>query len=312
MSPLAYAALAFLVVAGLTFLAAAVPLQRWAGVRRERLMPATSPAAPVSILRWDEQAGAAWQRSLERLGRALGPRQGPGLSRYRERLAWAGYQSPQAVPLFVGAKLAAAIACGLAYPLYGLAVQRVLPQPLAVSLILLAGAFFLGDLWLYTRIRGRRLAIVHALPDVLDLLMVCVEAGMAFDAAVARVAQQPQVRRSPLHEELLRMHLEMRVGRRRDEALRGLAARTGVPEVKAMVGAFIQTDRLGTSLGKTLRVHAESARVARRHRAEERAYLAPLKMIFPTVLFLMPSFFLVALAPGLLKLLEAFQTLAGR
>jgi tight adherence protein C len=216
------------------------------------------------------------------------------------------------VPLFVGAKLAVAIVCGLAYPFYGLMVQRALAQPVAVSLMLLAGGFFLGDVWLYNRIRARQLAIVHALPDVLDLLMVCVEAGMAFDAAVARVAQQPQVRRSPLHEELLRMHLEMRVGRPRDDALRGLGNRTGVQEVKAMVGAFIQTDRLGTSLGKTLRVHAESARVARRHRAEARAYLAPLKMIFPTVLFLMPSFFLVALAPGLLKLLEAFQKLAGR
>ena len=98
------------------------------------------------------------------------------------------------------------------------------------------------------------------------------------------------------------MHLEMRVGRPREEALRGLGERTGVQEVKSMVGAFIQTDRLGTSLGKTLRVHAESARVARRHRAEERAYLAPLKMLFPTVLFIFPAMFLVILGPAFINI----------
>ena len=105
------------------------------------------------------------------------------------------------------------------------------------------------------------------------------------------------------------MHLEMRAGRPRAEALRAFADRTGIPAVRALVGAFIQTDRLGTPLGKTLRVHAESARIERRHRAEERAYMAPLKMIFPTVLFLMPAFFLVAMAPSVLALARAFQSL---
>ena len=131
---------------------------------------------------------------------------------------------------------------------------------------------------------------------------------MGFDAAVARVAEQPETRQSPLHEELIRMHLEVRAGRPRQEALRALGERCGVEEVKSMVGAFIQTEKLGTPLGKTLRVHADSARVQRRHRAEELAHLAPLKMLFPTVFFLMPAFFLVTLAPsvlGLLKLLKA-------
>jgi tight adherence protein C len=105
------------------------------------------------------------------------------------------------------------------------------------------------------------------------------------------------------------MHLEVRAGRPRDEALRAFGDRCGAQEVKAMVSAFIQSERLGTPLGRTLRVHAESARVQRRHRAEERAYLAPLKMIFPTVLFLMPSFFLVAMGPSLLALISAFKSL---
>ena len=133
---------------------------------------------------------------------------------------------------------------------------------------------------------------------------------MGFDAAVVRVAEQPEAHGSPLHEEMLRMHLEVRAGRPREEALRGLSERTGVPEVKALVAAFIQTEQLGTSLGKTLRVHAESARVQRRLRAEERAHLAPLKMIFPTVVFLFPVFFLVSFAPAMLKVLAALGAIS--
>ena len=132
---------------------------------------------------------------------------------------------------------------------------------------------------------------------------------MGFDAAVARVAEQPETRHRPLYAELMRMHLEVRAGRPRPEALRALGGRTGVEEVKSMVGAFIQTEKLGTPLGKTLRVHADSARVQRRHRAEELAHLAPLKMLFPTVFFLMPAFFLVTLAPSVLGLLKLFKAI---
>jgi tight adherence protein C len=136
-----------------------------------------------------------------------------------------------------------------------------------------------------------------------------VEAGLGFDAAVARVAEQEELTRSPLHQELMRMHLEVRAGRPREEALRGFGERCGVQEVRSMVSAYIQSEKLGTPLGKTLRVHAESARIQRRHRAEERASLAPLKMIFPTVLFLMPAFFLVAMAPSLIGLIKSFRSL---
>ena len=114
-----------------------------------------------------------------------------------------------------------------------------------------------------------------------------------------------------MHEELHRMHLEIRAGRPREDALRDLGDRTGVEEVRRLVTAFIQADRLGTPLGKTLRVHAETARVERRHRAEARAYLAPLKMIFPTAIFLLPAFMLVAMAPSLLSLLKLFQTMGA-
>ena len=309
MDPVTYAVLSFLFVAGVSCLTGAFLLRRWFGLRAERLRPRAPGTGPASILRWEEEANNwNWlQRTLDRLGRAFGPRDKAKLSRFQQRLVWAGYQRPRAVSLFIGARIGLAIVGGSTYFLYGMIIHRAPPHLLPISVILAVFGFFLPNYWLRYRIKARQRDIVHALPNVLDLLMVCVEAGMGFDAAVARVAEQPEVRQSPLHQELLRMHLEMRAGRPRAEALHGVAERTGVDDVRAVVAAFIQTDRLGTSLGKTLRVHAESARVKRRHRAEERAQLAPLKMLFPTALFLFPVFFLVTLVPSLMRLLQTFQ-----
>jgi tight adherence protein C len=315
MNPITVILLSFVIVAGVTVLASMALLKLWPGVQRGRLAtPAGEGRRPESILRWGEQPATGWQRTVERIGRAIGSSEETAPSKYRQRLIWAGLHEPRTAVVFIGTKVALAALLGSAYFLYSSFVfLKVVPflQLLAISLILAGIGFFLPDFWLRNRIKVRQREIVQALPDVLDLLMVCVEAGMGFDAAVARVAEQPETRHRPLYAELMRMHLEVRAGRPRSEALRALGERTGVGEVKSMVGAFIQTEKLGTPLGKTLRVHADSARVQRRHRAEELAHLAPLKMLFPTVFFLMPAFFLVTLAPsllGLVKLLKGIGT----
>jgi len=315
MNPITVILLTFVIVAGVTVLASIALLKWLPVVQRGRL--ATSAGGSVreeSILRWTDQPTSGWQRTAERIGRAVGSSEGTAPSKYRERLMWAGFYEPRTVVVFVGTKIGLAVLLGAGYFFYSSFVfLRVVPfmQLLAVSLILAVIGFFLPDFWLRKRIKVRQKEIVHALPDVLDLLMVCVEAGMGFDAAVARVAEQPETRNRPLYADLMRMHLEVRAGRPRTEALRALGERTGVLEVKTMVGAFIQTEKLGTPLGKTLRVHADSARVQRRHRAEELAHLAPLKMLFPTVFFLMPAFFLVTLAPSLLGLLKILKAIGA-
>ncbi len=312
MSSLMFAALSFLVVASAGVLVGVLVLQFVPSLRRDRLMaqgPEYTGGDTGSILRFEDRAVTQWQRLLQRLGQMAEPKDVSRRSRYRQQLAWAGYHNPRTLTYFMGAKVVAALIGLVAYPLLGILQNEVQDNVTSISLVAMVVGFFLPDFWLRSRGKARQRDIVNSLPDVLDLLMVCVEAGMGFDAAVARVAEQTDLARSPLHDELLRMHLEMRAGRPREEALRALADRTGVPEVRAMVAAFIQTDRLGTPLGRTLRVHSESARVERRHRAEERAYLAPLKMIFPTVFFLMPAFFLVSMAPSVLGLVRAFRTL---
>ncbi len=310
MDPTIYALLSFGLVAGVMSIVGAILLFLWwSPVLEERMQPLTSEAKGGTILRWEQRSKAGWQRPLERLGRIFLPRDRGKLNRLGERLAWAGYHDPRALRYFLGAKVGCLILFSCAYFLVGVVIQRVLSHLLPISLFLGVLGCFLPDFWLRMRIRARQRDVLHALPNVLDLLMVCIEAGLGFDAAVARVAERPEVRGSPLHQEMLRMHLEVRAGRPREEALRGLGERTGVEEVKSMVGAFIQTERLGTSLGKTLRIHAESARVQRRLRAEERAQLAPLKMLFPTVAFLFPVFFLVTFAPAMLKLMAALKAI---
>jgi len=313
MNPITVGILSFLMVAGITFLAGMALLRWWPAVQRERLR-AAAPASdsPASILRWTGTPETTWERTAERIGRAVAGSPEAAPSKYRQRLIWAGYHEPRAVLLLLGAKVGLAVVASAGYFLYATVALRAVPGPriIAISLVLAVVGFFLPDFWLHNRMKARKREIVHTLPDVLDMLMVCVEAGMGFDAAVARVAEQPEGRNNPLHQDMLRMHLEVRAGRPRTEALRAFGERTGADEIRSMVTAFVQTEKLGTPLGKTLRVHADSARVQRRHRAEERAHLAPLKMLLPTVFFLMPSFFLVTMAPSLLGLMLLLKALS--
>jgi tight adherence protein C len=299
-------AVCFALVAGLTFVVGALLLRLLPSIRAERLAAPVAMAGTgnVSILRWEERAARDWHALVERVGRWLTPRDASLFARYRKRLIRAGFHNPSAVAVFLGSKTIIAAAGGLSYLFYGAMVQRALPNLLPLSVMLGGLGFFLPDVWLRLRTKQRQSAVNNALPDVLDMLMVCVEAGMGFDAAVARIAEQPGSKAGPLHEELLRMHLEIRAGRPREEALRALADRLGTEELRSIVGSFIQTDRLGTPLGKTLRVQAEASRVQRRHRAETRAQLVPLLMLGPTILFLLPSFMLVAMAPSLLRIFQ--------
>jgi tight adherence protein C len=309
MTMLAIAALAFALVAGVTVAIGALLLRLLPAIRADRLASATAAPEDVSILRWEDRAPREWQALVERVGRWLTPRDAGLLGRYRRRLILAGFHNPSAVALFLGSKATVAGALGFSYLVYGSMAQRALPNLLPVSIILGGLGFFAPDVWLRMRTRQRQREVTNALPDVLDLLMVCVEAGMGFDAAVARVSEQPGSKAGPLHEELLRMHLEMRAGRPREEALRALADRLGTEELRSIIGSFIQTDRLGTPLGKTLRVQAEASRVQRRHRAETRAQIVPLLMLGPTILFLLPSFMLVAMAPSLLRIFQILSTI---
>jgi tight adherence protein C len=175
---------------------------------------------------------------------------------------------------------------------------------------LLMGALFLGavfflapDYYLTLKARGRKERVRADLPDALDLLAVSVEAGMGFDASLAKMNEHMD---GPLSEEFGLTLSEMRIGESRQEALKRLAERVDADELSAFTRAIIQADQLGTSLGRILRVQAADARLRRQAAAEERAMKAPIKMLFPTVLFIFPAMFLVILGPAILNVQKLF------
>ena len=194
----------------------------------------------------------------------------------QSRLVMGGFRPPRAEPVFWGLR----VVLTAALPAVAFFGASLLGYSLFTSGV--AGAFGAGLGWITPsfyldhRIRARQHEIRRTLPDALDLLVVCVEAGMGLDAAVAKVTD-PDIMgvATPLHTEMRRMHLEFRAGRPRTEAMHALGERTGVDEVRKITAAFIQTEKLGTSLANTLRIHAETSRVQRRLRAEKAAHLVP-------------------------------------
>jgi tight adherence protein C len=179
------------------------------------------------------------------------------------------------------------------------------------SLILMvsitAFCFFLPRFVLKRMIRDRQLRITLALPDALDLTVICVEAGLALDQALMRVGEDLHHAHPDLSDEFHLVNLEMRAGKPRVEALRNLTERTGVDDIRALVGTLVQTDRFGTSVAQALRVHSDSLRTERRQRAEEQAAKTTIKMIIPLVVFVLPSIIFVTLGPAVIELVRTLM-----
>jgi tight adherence protein C len=183
------------------------------------------------------------------------------------------------------------------------------------SLFLLVGipalGFFIPRFFLKRAMQQRQMRIRLGLPDALDLTVICVEAGLALDQALMRVGEDLRHAHPELSAEFHLFNLETRAGKPRVEGLRNLAARTGVDDVKALVGTLIQTDRFGTSVAQALRVHSDSLRTERRQRAEEQAAKTTVKMIIPLVLFVLPSLIFVTVGPAIIQLLRVLRPVGG-
>jgi tight adherence protein C len=167
--------------------------------------------------------------------------------------------------------------------------------------------FLLPDMWLGNRISSRQLKIRLGLPEALDLMVICSEAGLSLDQAILKVSQELRLSQPEIAEEFGLLMLEQKAGRPREEALRSLAIRTDVDSVRALVGALIQADTFGTSIAKTLRVFSDTMRTQRRQKAEERAAKTTVKLVFPLVFFIFPSLFVVALGPAMIAMYEGFD-----
>ena len=194
----------------------------------------------------------------------------------------------------------------LAGAFFGLLIGGATRPTQAPVWALCAGAlgFLLPGMWLNGKVRQRQTSVAAELPDALDLLSVSVEAGLGFDGAIQKLTEHME---GPLIEEFELALAEMRIGEGRQEALKKMSQRSASPEMASFVRAIIQADQLGISLGRILRIQAADSRLKRQMLAEEKAMKAPIKMLFPTVLFIFPAMFIVILGPAFLNLSKIFQ-----
>jgi len=252
----------------------------------------------------------AFLKGTEHIFKPLGemiPRSPEEMGRQERRLVTAGFRRKDAPVLFYGVKLALAILLLLAFTAGGYMANNPL---LYVVLAVLLGAM-VPDFWMSRRIKKRKENIQLAIPDALDLTVVCVEAGLGLDQSLMRIGQEIRPIHRDLSDELRLLNLETNAGKSRAQSLRNLANRTEVDDLKALVAVLIQTDKFGTSVAQSLRVFSDSLRVKRRQRAEERSAKTTIKMIPPLVFFIMPSIFVVVLGPAIITLVQEFLPSLG-
>lgn len=247
------------------------------------------------------------QEVLTRFGQWL-PTNKKDSNTYSRILASAGFRK-ELVPVFIGAKIVVAmILPGLYLLFFALPSGAVLSaMTFLYALGLAVFGFLLPGFILQQIANSRHTVIFHTLPDILDLITVCVEAGISIDASLVKACGNPLFHGNPLTEEFRRVSQETRAGKPRSDAMRDMAERTMVPDVSAFVTMLIQTERFGTSLAKALRIHSDSLRTKRRQIAEEKAAKTAVKLMFPLVIFVFPALFVVLLGPAVILLSDAFK-----
>lgn len=236
---------------------------------------------------------------LKPLGEMI-PRSPEEMSRQEKRLAQAGIRRRDAPLLLYGIKIVVAIITLLILTTVPAMRLNIL---LTLLVSILIGAM-IPDLVITRLIRRRKETLQRALPDALDLAVVCVEAGLGLDQSLVRIGQELRAVYPPLSDELNLYSLEVNAGRKRSEALRNLGQRTDVDDVKSFAAVLIQTDRFGTSVAQALRTFAETMRTTRRQRAEEHAAKMTIKMIPPLVFFIFPVFFIIVLFPAVIAVIR--------
>jgi len=227
-------------------------------------------------------------------------------------LAQAGYRHLEARKVFAGARVLSTVIFGLATMLGAWKLNRRPEEMLILALLGVLVGFFVPMMVVRARQSKRQSELTLALPDALDLLVICVEAGQGLNAALLRVGRESELQAKELADELRAINNEMRAGVSRIQALRNFAMRTGVDDVRALVAVMVQSDRFGTSVAQALRTHAESLRTRRRQRAEEIARKAPVKLVFPLVFCIFPELLVVILAPGMLALFRALSNMVDK
>lgn len=252
--------------------------------------PIGGPAVPF------DDGSVDWGRSSKPLRK---PSQDKGGALQR-RLSAAGWDDPNAASMYSMSQIVLGAVCALV-PLAFLGISTGWPVALVTGLL----GYMIPDVLVSKRVAKRRMAIQNGLPDALDLLVVCVEAGSSLDQAILKASEELELALPAMADELGSIASEIRAGKPRIESFQGFAKRTGLEDVRALVAMLIQTDRFGTSIAQALRTHADTLRTKRRQRAEERAGKVGVKLVFPLVLCLLPALYVVCLGPVGVKMYRA-------
>lgn len=230
---------------------------------------------------------------------AFVPKSPKEMSKLERRLMRAGYTNPRAAVTYSLTEMALPFVVGVPAYLYMGGVQGVLFGLCAAGI-----GYALPGFWLANRTAARKKRIHNGLPDALDLMIVCVEAGSALEQAIVKTTDELALAHPELTAELRMVHTELKAGKPRIEAFRNFATRTGVDDVRSLVAMLVQTDRFGTSVAQALRTHAQVSRTKRRQEAEEKAAKLGVKLVFPLVFLLFPALYIVVLGPAIIRIME--------
>jgi tight adherence protein C len=244
--------------------------------------------------------------TLKKIGN-VAPRSSSEMGKLQQRLVTAGYRGNEALIVFFGIRL------GCALLAFALLISGLLFRPnLFMALGGCALGYLLPSMALGRMAKKRQHRIRMGLPDALDLLVVSVEAGLGLDQAIQRVGEELDFAHPDLSHELRMINLELRAGKGRVDALRNLATRTGVDDIESLVAMLVQTDKFGTSVAQSLRVHSDTVRTKRRQRAEEAAAKTGVKMVFPLVFCIFPAIWVVTIGPAAMKFIQVLVPMANK
>jgi tight adherence protein C len=302
LDPLAFG-IALLAVGALGALAIGISSisRRGDALARRLAAPPMEYEAPVpSSLAARKARGSVLARLIAPIARIAMPMRKDELLRLKSRLQQAGFRGEHALPFYVAAKVCLAVGFVTAFLWINSRRTERFEPGYMIAIVTFAAGYYLPEAWLSSRTRKRQTSIERGLPDALDLLVTCVEAGLGLDASLQRVADEVRLAWPVLAEELQTTFLEVKAGIPRIESFRRLAARTGVRDLKSLSATLTQTEIFGTSVALALRIQAEGIRVRRMQRAEEKAAYVSVKMTLPLVLCILPSLLAIVIGPAII------------
>jgi tight adherence protein C len=277
--------------------------------RLHRLLnPNAASASKASQAKRQDQFQAKVTAAASKLGKSLRPSDEQELGKIRIKLLNAGFRQEQAVAVFYGIKLIGLLAgLGAAFPAFCLKYGMTQTTYIGSSFFGALG-FYLADFIVSQRVKRRGESIFLGLPDALDLMVVCVEAGLGLDAAMRRVTTELAQSSPIICEEFAIANFQLQMGRPRKDVLRDLSIRTGVDDVRSLTAVIIQAEKFGSSIASALRVQSDAMRLRRRQLAEERAAKTSVKIMIPLIFFIFPGVFVVLVGPAVLRMSELFTS----